>query len=73
VPINLNGNFYPDFTSDPARYSDADRCCMEAVVQKVLGVQTSAERPGMLLGKIQSGKTKTFLGDIALACLSTAR
>jgi hypothetical protein len=40
---------------------------MEAVVQKVLGVQTSAERPGMLLGKIQSGKTKTFLGVTALA------
>jgi len=28
---------------------------------------TSAARPGMLLGKIQSGKTKTFLGVIALA------
>ena len=32
-----------------------------------MSVQTSAAKPGMLLGKIQSGKTKTFLGIIALA------
>jgi hypothetical protein len=67
VTVNLNGNFYPEFTSDTARYTDADRRCMEAVVEKILRVQTSAERPGMLLGKIQSGKTKTFLGVIALS------
>lgn len=67
MPLNLNGTFYPEFTADSNRYTDADRHCMEAVVQKLLGVQTSAERPGMLLGKIQSGKTKTFLGAIALA------
>ena len=36
-------------------------------VRRLLTVQTSAARPGMLLGKIQSGKTKTFLGAIALA------
>lgn len=67
MTITLGGSFYPEFTSDAERYSDVDRRCMEAVVQKLLGVQTSAERPGMLLGKIQSGKTKTFLGAIALA------
>jgi hypothetical protein len=67
VPLNLKGTFYPEFTADSNRYTDANRRCMEAVVQKLLGVQTSAERPGMLLGKIQSGKTKTFLGAIALA------
>lgn len=29
--------------------------------------QTSANKPGMLLGKIQSGKTRTFLGIMGLA------
>ena len=65
--LQLTGTFYPEFTSDSDRYTEVDRRCMEAIVQKLLGVQTSAERPGMLLGKIQSGKTKTFLGAIALA------
>jgi hypothetical protein len=36
-------------------------------VTKLLAVQTSGQKPGMLLGKIQSGKTKTFLGALALA------
>src|SRR5437667_11886396 len=40
---------------------------MQETVERLLSVQTSAQRPGMLLGKIQSGKTKTFLGAIALA------
>lgn len=40
---------------------------MQRTVERLRSVQTSAEHPGMLLGKIQSGKTKTFLGVIALA------
>ena len=35
-------------------------------MDELLGSDTTA-KPGMLLGKIQSGKTKTFLGIIALA------
>jgi hypothetical protein len=34
-------------------------------VQKLLEQSTSTRRPGMLLGKIQSGKTRAFLGIIA--------
>lgn len=67
MPLNLTGEFYPSFTSDTQRYSAADRSCIEQTVERLLSVQTSAARPGMLLGKIQSGKTKTFLGIIALA------
>jgi hypothetical protein len=36
-------------------------------VERLLSTETTADRPGMLLGKIQSGKTKTFLGAVALA------
>jgi KaiC/GvpD/RAD55 family RecA-like ATPase len=42
------------------------RRCVENVVNKLDGA-TDPRKPGMLLGKIQSGKTKAFLGVIALA------
>jgi len=41
--------------------------CIEDTVLYLLDQNTSAQRPGMLLGKIQSGKTNAFLGVIALA------
>jgi hypothetical protein len=41
--------------------------CVEAVVAKLEKEQTSGNRPGMLLGKIQSGKTRAFVGAIAHA------
>lgn len=67
MSVNLSSSFYSSFTSDTQRYSDVDKQCIERVVDRLLNVQTSATRPGVLLGKIQSGKTKTFLGAIALA------
>lgn len=36
-------------------------------VDKLLAEQTLSSKPGMLLGKIQSGKTKSFVGALALA------
>src|ERR1700677_1864287 len=43
------------------------RKCIEDTVQQLLGEETSTQRPGMLLGKIQSGKTRAFLGVVASA------
>ena len=40
---------------------------VEEVVQQLLSTRTDVGRPGMLLGKIQSGKTRAFIGVIALA------
>ena len=67
MPLQLDGPFFPGFTADRNRYGPDDLACMQRTVERLSSVQTSAERPGMLLGKIQSGKTKTFLGIIALA------
>jgi hypothetical protein len=64
--LNLTGSFYPEFTRNVGRYSDADKQCIQSTVDRLLSTNTSAAKPGMLLGKIQSGKTKTFLGIIAL-------
>lgn len=43
------------------------RGCIEKTVARLLESDTNIERPGMLLGKIQSGKTRAFIGIIALA------
>jgi hypothetical protein len=49
------------------RYSAEVKECIEDVVQNLLNNPTDFNRPGMLLGKIQSGKTAAFIGIIALA------
>ena len=67
MSLNTGGDFYLSFTKDPNRFSELDKGCIQRIVTKLSGIDTSAARPGMLLGKIQSGKTKTFLGTIALA------
>nr|BFE89998.1 hypothetical protein GCM10020185_05340 [Pseudomonas brassicacearum subsp. brassicacearum] len=41
--------------------------CIHNVVTKLAASGTSMDQPGMLLGKIQSGKTGGFLGIIAKA------
>jgi hypothetical protein len=64
--LRLDGVFYPEFTKNAGRYSDYDKQCIRRTVERLLSTETSAAKPGMLLGKIQSGKTKTFLGAIAL-------
>src|SRR5665648_436917 len=49
--------------------SDSDdlKSCIFETVEKLLANNTDVHRPGMLLGKIQSGKTRAFIGVIALA------
>lgn len=46
--------------------SDALKRCMEETVDLLLQNKTDVEHPGMLLGDIQSGKTRGFTGIIAL-------
>lgn len=66
MPLITDGPFYLAVTDSPL-FSDEDHACVRDTVARLQSVETSAARPGMLLGKIQSGKTKTFLGTIALA------
>jgi hypothetical protein len=46
---------------------DALAGCIARVMNQLESNNTSGDRPGMLLGKIQSGKTRAFVGAIALA------
>jgi len=69
--LNRNGVFYRGFRekrrdTKPV-YGPEEQTCIEETVDQLRSQPTTAAKPGMLLGKIQSGKTKTFLGIIALA------
>lgn len=59
-------NIYTKFCS---RYDyDKDtRSCIESTVQSLLHTNTTEQSPGLLLGKIQSGKTHAFIGIVGLA------
>jgi Z1 domain len=60
------GVFYKGLKEDN-HYSIETQRCIEETVTKLMINRTSNNNPGMLLGKIQSGKTRTFIGVTALA------
>lgn len=62
----LDGEFYTGLTSKRGDTSDL-KTCAENTVTKIFANDTSFNKPGMLLGKIQSGKTRAYIGIIALA------
>jgi hypothetical protein len=65
MPFN-EGEFFSGIT---AKRSDSDylKHCMRDAIQKLIDSETDVDKPGMLLGNIQSGKTRAFIGIIALA------
>jgi hypothetical protein len=52
--------------TDKRKDSKELRGCMEQTIQELLSKNTDVEHPAMLLGDIQSGKTRAFTGIIAL-------
>lgn len=64
--INTNGYFY-NLLAKKNNYDEKTMQCIENTVLKLSENDTSVDRPGMLLGKIQSGKTRTFIGITALS------
>ena len=65
--MNENNSFYVRLSKTRGGDSTELSSCINNVVNRLQAEQTDAQRPGMLLGKIQSGKTRGFLGIIALA------
>ncbi len=65
--VNLQGEFYPRYkAANPSFSVDTFRCAEETVGELVKKATTS-DHPGMLLGKVQSGKTRTFISILAIA------
>lgn len=71
APLDLTGPFYQGFLRKVREggapvYGPEEQTAIQGTVQELLTQSTLSVKPGMLLGKIQSGKTKTFLGVTAL-------
>ena len=59
--MNLSGDF---FLGKSHEYNQQQQDCL---IEAVTALEDLGSKPLMMLGKIQSGKTKTFIGVIALA------
>ena len=57
----LNGEFFSEKSKE---YNEKTLDCIKESVEKL---EKIGDRPLMMLGKIQSGKTKSFIGVMALA------
>jgi hypothetical protein len=64
---NLSGEFYPVYKKQNPSFNPATFVCAEETVEKLLEAATTSDHPGILLGKVQSGKTRTFISILALA------
>ncbi|MBN9654909.1 hypothetical protein J0K78_11580 [Halobacillus sp. GSS1] len=64
--LKTNGDFFK-YLNKKNQYKQPVRECMLRTMAKLQGTNTTEHRPGMLLGKIQSGKTRTFIGLMGLA------
>lgn len=65
--IILDGPFYTAYKGANSEYSDDTFKCAEETIEALLSTATTSEHPGMLLGKVQSGKTRTFISILANA------
>jgi Z1 domain len=64
---NLLGSFYPAYKAANPSFSTDTYRCAEETVEELLKTATTSDHPGMLLGRVQSGKTRTFISILALA------
>lgn len=65
VTLKTDGQFFSSLQSKN-NYSEEEAAVMNNTITKLLDMSTSSNKPGMLLGNIQSGKTRSFLGGISL-------
>ncbi|MEC9208998.1 MAG: Z1 domain-containing protein [Bacteroidota bacterium] len=64
--MKKTGKFYL-YKKQKENYTTALTKCIEGTVEDLLSNQTSPRKPGMLLGRVQAGKTFAYCGIIALA------
>lgn len=62
-----DSSFFTKFKQANPSYHADTFSCAERTVDKLLATATNSDHPGMLLGKVQSGKTRTFISIMALA------
>lgn len=67
MPLELDGHFYTTFREAHPNYHTSTLECAERTIDDLLCVATTSDRPGIMLGKVQSGKTRSFVTAMALA------
>ena len=67
MPLITNGPIFSNYKNKFGNWSQDTEDCIVATVSDLLAEPTTSARPGMLLGQIQSGKTRAFIGTIAMA------
>src|SRR5690625_414448 len=63
--IKVDGKFYTNL-KEKNSYNLFTEDCIQETVSKLIHHKTTQNHPGMMLGKIQSGKTRTFIGVTGL-------
>ena len=63
--LRIDGEFFSSLQSKN-NYTIQEVDVMNNTIANLLATSTSSNKPGMLLGNIQSGKTRSFLGGIGL-------
>ena len=66
ISLNL-GPFYGTYKDANETFNPDTFQCAEDTTAELLNTATTSDHPGMLLGKVQSGKTRTFISILALA------
>lgn len=65
--LNLSGSFYAAYKAANSSFGEDTFRCAEETTDELLKTATTSDNPGMLLGRVQSGKTRTFISILALA------
>ncbi|MFJ5417759.1 Z1 domain-containing protein [Pectobacterium carotovorum] len=65
--LKIEGPFYTVFKNENKNFDQDTFICAEETASALLNTSTTSDQPGMLLGKVQSGKTRTFISVLALA------
>lgn len=64
--MDLNHGVFIKTLQHKNNYSKDELKAMHDTVNNLIEISTSENKPGMLLGRIQSGKTRSFMGSMAL-------
>jgi hypothetical protein len=67
MPLELDGHFYSVFRQTHPSYHRSTLDCAEKTIDELLRISTTSDHPGIMLGKVQSGKTRAFITAMALA------
>ena len=65
--IHTQKIFYSSYKAANSHFGEDTFACAEKAIARILETATDSDHPGMLLGKVQSGKTRTFISILALA------